>query len=211
MPQLHPTTLISAPEKISDTSRNLLCSRLFGQLVRQPIETLIESLAGSRTRSLNVPVALAERVETQFVCDICCIHCIRQILLVGKDKKHSIPKLIFVQHAMELITGFSCAVPVVRIDNKDQSLCILEIMTPQRSDFVLSADIPNSEIDILVFNGFNVEADSWDCGHNLAQLKLVQNRGLSCSIQPHHKDTHLLLGEEPLENTPEVPHLDELI
>ena len=131
-------------------------------------------------------------------------------LLVGEHEKNSIPELIFVEHPMKLITGFSSSVPVVRVDNKNQSLCILEVVAPQGSDFVLTADIPNSEIDILVFNRFHVEADGRDCGDNLAELQLIENGGLAGSIQSNHKDTHLLLGEKPLENTPEVPHCEEL-
>ncbi len=59
---------------------SLNCLRFLGQLVRQPIETLIQSLAGSGTSSLNVPVTLAERVKTELVCNIRCIHSIWQIL-----------------------------------------------------------------------------------------------------------------------------------
>ncbi len=54
--------------------------RFLSQLVRKPIETFIESLSRGRASSLNVPVALAQRVKAELVCNIRCIHCIRQIL-----------------------------------------------------------------------------------------------------------------------------------
>lgn len=38
-----------------------------------------------------------------------------------------------------------------------------------------------------------------DGGDDLAQFQLVQDGGLSCSIQAHHQDAHLLLPNQALE------------
>lgn len=35
-------------------------------------------------------------------------------------------------------------------------------MPPQRSNLVLPSHIPNIELDVLVRDGLDVEADSWD-------------------------------------------------
>ena len=37
------------------------------------------------------------------------------------------------------------------------TLCVLEIMSPQRSDFVLAADIPDCEADVFIFYCLHVE------------------------------------------------------
>lgn len=37
------------------------------------------------------------------------------------------------------------------------TLCVLEIMTPQRTNFVLSADIPHCETDVFVLNGLHIK------------------------------------------------------
>jgi len=34
----------------------------------------------------------------------------------------------------------------------------LEVMSPEGSDLVLASHIPNCELDVLVFNGLNVES-----------------------------------------------------
>ena len=39
------------------------------------------------------------------------------------------------------------------------TLCILEVMSPQWSNFILTTHIPHSETNIFVFHGFNVK--SW--------------------------------------------------
>lgn len=43
------------------------------------------------------------------------------------------------------------------------TLRILEIMSPQWPNLVLPTNIPNSEADVLIFNGFHVET----CGKNI--------------------------------------------
>ena len=35
-----------------------------------------------------------------------------------------------------------------------------------------------------------------DCRHNFSQLELVQNGGLSGSVESDHEDAHFLLAEE---------------
>lgn len=37
-------------------------------------------------------------------------------------------------------------------------LCVLEVVSPQRSDLVLTANIPNCEADVLVFDCLHVKA-----------------------------------------------------
>ena len=56
-------------------------------------------------------------------------------------------------------------------------------MTPQRTDLVLAADVPDSEADVLVLHRLHVEPDGGNSGHDLAQLQLVKNRRLTSSVQ----------------------------
>lgn len=103
-------------------------------------------------------------------------------------------------------------------------------MPPQRTDLVLTTDIPHGEGDVLVLDSLDVKAlisnmsvlrlilthgtggravlgarsgvgastrltDGGDSGDDFAELELVENGGLSGSIQTHHENSHLLLGE----------------
>ena len=38
-----------------------------------------------------------------------------------------------------------------------QTLCILEVVSPEWPDFVLTTDIPHSETNVLVFYCFNIK------------------------------------------------------
>jgi hypothetical protein len=81
-----------------------------------------------------------------------------QILFVGENEKHSISQLVLVQHALQLLTSFYDAIAIVAVDNENDALGVLEIMPPQRADLVLTTNIPNCELNVLVLNGLNVEA-----------------------------------------------------
>ena len=60
-------------------------------------------------------------------------------------------------HFRQFVLSFRDAFPVVGINDKDQALRVLKVMPPQGSDLVLTADIPNGETDVLVFDGFHIE------------------------------------------------------
>ena len=87
-------------------------------------------------------------------------------------------------------------------------------MPPERTDLVLSSDVPDGERNVLVLNGLNVETylanhysqdtrggmgslglltNSRDSGNNLAQLELVQDGGLTSGIKTD-LDRHSILG-----------------
>ena len=82
-----------------------------------------------------------------------------KILLVGEDQEDGVPQLILVQHALQLLTGLDDTVAIVGVNNEDDTLGVLEVMAPQRTDLVLSTDIPHRELNVLVLDRLNVE--SW--------------------------------------------------
>jgi hypothetical protein len=81
-----------------------------------------------------------------------------QILLVGKNQKNSISKLILIQHALQFLPSLNNTVTIIAVNDEDDTLGVLEVMSPQRSDLVLSTNIPYGELNVLVFDSLNVEA-----------------------------------------------------
>lgn len=80
-----------------------------------------------------------------------------KILLVGEHKEKSIPKLILVQHALQFLARLNDTITIVAVDDEDNALGVLEVMPPERSDLVLTSDIPHGELDVLVLDSFDVE------------------------------------------------------
>merc|ERR1719198_2567878 len=73
----------SGGQASSPVSDNAL---LLGERVGEPVEALVEAVAGRRARRLDVPVALAERVQAELVGDLRRVHRVGQVLLVGEDE-----------------------------------------------------------------------------------------------------------------------------
>ncbi|KAH3671905.1 hypothetical protein OGAPHI_000091 [Ogataea philodendri] len=115
------------------------------QVSRQPFETLVQTVTRSGACGLDEPWSWSDGLQTQFLGDLSSIHGV----------------------------CFKNTVSVVGVDNEDDSLGVLEVVSPQWSNFVLSTNVPDGEGDVLVLHGFNVETDSWNCGDNLTQLQLI--------------------------------------
>ncbi len=50
-----------------------------------------------------------------------------------------------------------------------------EVMSPQRPDLVLAADIPDIELCVLVCDGLDVESDGGNGGYVLVELEFVED------------------------------------
>ena len=78
-------------------------------------------------------------------------------MFVSEDQKNGISKLILVQHALQFLPGLNDTITIIAINDEDDALGVLEIMSPQRSNFVLSTNIPYGELNVLVLDSLNVE------------------------------------------------------
>ena len=65
---------------------------------------------------------------------------------------------------MQLLPRLIDPAPIVRVDDEYQALSAGEVVPPERTDLVLAADVPDVEFDVLVGDGFDVEADGGDGG-----------------------------------------------
>jgi len=79
-------------------------------------------------------VALTKRVKSKLVRDLRRAHRVGQILLVREHQKHRVAQLVFVQHSVQLIASFRHAIAIVAIHDEDQTLSVLEVVTPERSN-----------------------------------------------------------------------------
>ena len=96
-------------------------------------------------------------MQAKLVGDLGCVHGVGQILLVGEDEEESVTELVLVEHALELLTGLDNTVAIVGVDDENDTLGVLEVMPPERTDLVLASDIPHGEGDVLVLDCLDVE------------------------------------------------------
>lgn len=114
-------------------------------MVGEPIESFIESVAGSGASRLDVPSSIPHGVKPELIRDFGGIHCVWQILFVGEDEENGISEFVLVQHTIQLLASLTNSLPIVAIDHEDQSLGVGEVVSPERSDLVLTTDVPDSE------------------------------------------------------------------
>lgn len=69
-------------------------------------------------------------------------------------------------------------------------------MSPERPNLILSPDIPNIELDVLIGDCLDVESHCRDSCHILVQLQLVQYRRLSGCVQAKHQQSHFFGSED---------------
>lgn len=84
---------------------------------------------------------------------------------------------------MQFLLRLADALLVAGVDDEDQALRVLEVVSPQRPDLVLAADVPHGEADVAVLDRFDVEADRRDRGDDFAQLQFVENRRFAGRVQ----------------------------
>merc|ERR1719387_133564 len=176
----------------SSAANYLLLAR---ESAREPIETLVESITCGCTSRLDEPLPVPKVVEPKLVRHLRSGHCIWQVLLVGKDEYNSIAHLILIQHLCQLFTCVLNAIAIVAVDNKDESLRVLVVVTPEWADLVLAANVPDCEADVFVLNCLDIEANRGDRGHNFPELQLVQDGCFTSGIKANHQDSHLLVAE----------------
>ena len=140
-------------------------------------------------KSATYPGTLPQAVQSELVCDLCGVHCVWQILLVGKDQEESVAELVLVQHALQLLASLDDTITIVAVDDEDDTLSVLEVMPPQRSDLVLSTDIPHGELNVLVFDRLDVETcvsllSAIDANRYTAAFRYAPMVGIVVTISP---------------------------
>lgn len=78
-------------------------------------------------QTLYAPLALAQAVQAELVGNLRGIHRIRQVLLVCEHKEEGITELVFVEHALELLTSLRDTLAVIRVNHEDDTLSVLEV------------------------------------------------------------------------------------
>ena len=96
-------------------------------------------------------------MQTKLVSHFCRTHGVRKILLVSEHEQDGIAQLVLVEHSVHFIARGIDTISIIGIHHKDQTLGVLVVVTPQRTDLVLTTDIPNCERDVLVLNSLDVE------------------------------------------------------
>ena len=168
---------------------------------REPIQTFIETIGGGGAAALNEPNTLAKSIQSKLFLDFRSGHGIGKILLVGEDEEDGVAEFVFREHLVKFITSLANTFTIVGVDDEDDTVGVLEVVSPERAELVLATNVPHGELDLFVFDGFDVEANGGDGGDDFTELQLEENSGLTGGIKTDHKNTNFLLTEDVVEES----------
>ena len=69
-------------------------------------------------------------------------------------------------------------------------------MPPQRTNLILTPNIPHIKLDILIRHRLDVKPHGRNRSHVLSQLELVQNSRLARGVETEHEEAHFLGSED---------------
>ncbi len=145
---------------------------------------------------MNRPILL-DGVQVELLSDLVDGHGVGKVLFVGEDENAAVEQLVFPEAAVELSLGFVCPIAVVAIHHEHKPFAPLVVVTPQRPDFVLPADVPRDEIERSAVPRLHIETDGGYSGDNLASVsprESIENCGLPRCVQPTHHRPHCRLA-----------------
>ena len=108
---------------------------LLGESVAEPVQALVQTIAGGSRSTLDVPLTVTQLVQTQALGHLLHLHGVGKILLVGEDQEHGVAQLILGEHALKLVLSTVLvtlcvidAVAIVAIHHEDAALGVLVVM-----------------------------------------------------------------------------------
>ena len=133
-----------------------------GKVVGKPVNTLVVTGARRGTGCLDAPLVRVHIDEAQLVRHLGHRHGLGQVLLVGKHHHHGVAQVVLRQHGVQLVACLCDVLVVGRVDNKDEAVCVVQVVLPHRMGGVMAAHIPHVKAGVVVVHDrVHVEADGW--------------------------------------------------
>lgn len=102
--------------------------------------------------------------QTNILCYFSNWHKMLQVLLIFEHQQTSIAHCIWVQYLFaEFLSRIFCALTVIAVDYKYQSIGTFVLVAPDRSNLISATNIPNNETDMFVLDNFDIESNGWNC------------------------------------------------
>ena len=117
-------------------------STLSAQGPGKPIQSLMQAFSRCGAGRLDEPL-MVQVVQPELVGDVCCGHCIRHILLVGKNQNYRLTQFVRPQHLVELLAGLLHASMIVAVNHEYQPLRAVVVLPPHGNYFVVPTNVPH--------------------------------------------------------------------
>ena len=105
-----------------------------------PVEAFVQAVARRCRARLNIPLPRPQIVEAHFFSHLGDGHRPREVLFIRETEQDSVRELRLRQHPFELCARIGDALAVVRVDDENDPLSILIIVSPQWSNLKQRAE-----------------------------------------------------------------------
>lgn len=158
-----------------------------------PVNALKKTLAGASAAWDDTPVPSVDLFQLQELFDFVRSETARDILLIAEDQEGGSHKFLLFEEAVQLLLGILQPQFVGAIDNPHNPIGLLEVVAPVAPNSFLSTDIPDIQLEVIVLERFDVEAQRGRDLIDILTIKLLDDGGLACIIKSKHQQPHLLL------------------
>ena len=170
------TILLSTQTHTHTNSAHNPVSLALGQSPSQPVQTFKEPVRVNGRTILNVPRVSPVLRETELGAHLRRFRRVWQVLFVGQDQDGRIAQVVVRQQRVQFLGGFRKASGVVGVDDKHEALRALVVVSPERTDFVLTTDIPNGKGHVVVLDRLYVKANRRDGCDVFSELTIEKER-----------------------------------
>ena len=169
---------------------------LLGDVSRKPIESFPKTLSLRSTASLNEPLALAEVRQLEDLLNFRGRSGVGEILLVAVNEESGVLEVVVGEGVLEFFGGFLQAGAVGGVDDVDDAVSVLVVVTPEGAEASLATDVEHLELEVLVGDSGDVETNGGDGGVGFTEFELAQNSGLTSGVKADHDRTDFTLGKD---------------
>ena len=147
-------------------------------VIHNPIDALDEAIAGHRAATPNRRVAVVEYIDPRIITDseharnFAGTECPEDVLFVGQNEQARARQLLLLKQVAQLRPAHFQPCPVGAVDDPDQAVGLLEVISPVCTYCLLPSNIPAIQFVTLVLQGFDVESKRWFDGVDALAAKL---------------------------------------
>ena len=114
------------------------------------------------------------------------------VLLIRVDEQNTLLELLLAHELRELLPRLLQPLRVCRVDYEDERLGVLVVVSPQMPNRVLTAHIPDHELNVLEGDRLNIKAEGGLRFGLLSKLELIEDGRLARRIKAKHQYSALL-------------------
>ena len=151
-------------------------------VIDNKVDAFKKTTSGDGTAWHDTPVTVLDEVELKNVLDLSWGQSTSNILLVAEHHERGTGELLLEEQSLQLDLAVMEAKAITGIDHPDEAVRMLEVVAPIRPDRGLAAHIPKVQLEVVVLDGLDLEAEGRCDFRGVLAQELLQNSSLTSVV-----------------------------